>query len=940
VRVKHLKCAVNGRVGWCLFVLLLGWLNPSLYGQGSSPAHRADGKWVMDWLVLDRYLASAEQGRFLDGFSTQRGGFPLEQDVWRDAVGKSLSWQRVSARGDRFNVRAVVGKDYSGKSAFLFCQLTAETRGAVELRVSSRLDVTLWVNGREATRGSYLHDGRFQGHSASSTRIFEGQLQPGANGLLMRVSQLGLDRGFALRILPAERSVLTGHIFDAAGKAILRDVTVAAFQEGRELDRVGIDDSGSYHLSLMPAPDKPCDISFTSGERGCWWLAQTLRPNERLTRDATLHPAVSLSGALTMLDKEQGPHRDVTVQALRDGVVVASVLSDERGHYRFVNLKPGNYRVRCQTPNGYRDCLPSMSLTSPAPLHEREPSPIRVEDGKPVRNLDARFAAFKKGVWKHYDTLDGVPNNRVRSIVLGPSGGLWLQTDGGLGFFDGQRFVTVPGTEAKTITALAVAANGTVWFGTYGGLFRLEGGALTRFSVTNGLPDDLITCLCAARSGEIWVGTGYGLAVYDGRRFRGYTVTDGLAQDDITTLGQAPDGAIWVGTRGGLSRYDGRRFANFTMEEGLVGNEVTAVDCSSTERIRVGTLDGLATWDGRVFKPLYAAAEQQPVWVQGIFTAGDGRLWLGTERGLSIFDGQNLVNVHAQEGVGGGNVSAIVATPDGLLWFATDNGLARLDVGVANYSTKDGLADNRIFDLSLSPGALWLGMQWGGLGRFDGQAFTTVLPDLYARKLHRAADGALWVGSNKGALRYDGAGRAPGSLLEDRWIMAIASDPAGELWFGDGWSGGGLVRAQTNAQGTFTFKTLTREDGLGHNEVNDILCLPGGVTWVATSGGASRFDGVGFQNFTTKDGLPDDAVRTLWRGSDGAIWLGTANGVARYDARGFRDITTAYGLPSGRIWSIYQSRDGLMWFGTENHGVCLFTSSAEPVAGIGFGKLS
>lgn len=907
----------------------LAWPGAAFSAPIPAPTHHADGKWITDWLVLNTYLSSGEQDRLLMDVATNQSEPAEGPTGWRDAAGRAVAWRRVAAGGRRFNVRATVGPDYSGKAAFLSCSLAADAAGEAEFRISSALDVTLWLNGQELPRGLHLFSPDAPGHGADSTRLFVGGLRAGTNHLLLRAAQLGLDRGFALRVLPPSRVVLTGRVCDAAGKALVREVVVAAFQGGQALERIGIDESGVYHLSLLPEPGKPCDIAFTSGSQGCWWLAETLPPGARLTRDVTLHPAVSLAGSLMMLDQEQSPHCEVTVEAVRDGQVVAAVLSDEKGLYQFVNLKPGRYQVRCQTPNGYRYCrLAADHTTTPGLVPREEPQVVLVEEGQPVSNLDARFPAFKKGVWKHYDTLDGLPNNRVQAVARAPGGGLWLQTLGGLGYYDGLRFSTVPGTEPKPITALAVAPDGTVWFGTYQGLRRWAGGTLTDFTTTNGLPDDGITSLCVAQSGEVWVGTGHGLSVYDGRRFRTYTVADGLVQNDITTLGQTPDGAVWVGTMGGLSRYDGRQFLNFTAADGLGGEEVTAINCSATGQVWVATIRGLARWNGRGFTPLETSVGQVSRRIQALYAAPDGRLWLGTGRGLSILDGGQAINLHLEDGLGGENVMAIVPTPEGFLWVATGGGLDRLDPQVANYSTKDGLADNRLFDLCADKDGLWLGTQWGGLGRFDGKEFTTVLPGLYARKLHRAPDGVLWIGSNQGALRYDGTRLLPGALLPNRWIMAIASDSEGALWFGDAWAGGGLVRAQTNAQGGFTTKTFTREDGLAHNEVSSILCLPGGETWVGTAGGVSRFKGEQIQNFGTPDGLPGNGVRVLYQGKDGGIWLGTGAGVARYDGHGFSNITAACGMPVSRICSILQTRDGLMWFGTDGRGVCVFDGKA------------
>jgi hypothetical protein len=62
--------------------------------------------------------------------------------------------------------------------------------------------------------------------------------------------------------------------------------------------------------------------------------------------------AISVEGTILMLD-DTTPHVAVPVQAIRDGKVIATALSDESGKYRFINLKPGQYHVRCQVLGGY-----------------------------------------------------------------------------------------------------------------------------------------------------------------------------------------------------------------------------------------------------------------------------------------------------------------------------------------------------------------------------------------------------------------------------------------------------------------------------------------------------------------------------------------------------------------------------------------------------------
>ena len=54
--------------------------------------------------------------------------------------------------------------------------------------------------------------------------------------------------------------------------------------------------------------------------------------------------SISIEGALLMLD-DTTPHVAVPVQAMRDGRVITTTLSDEGGRYQFSNLKPGSYVI-------------------------------------------------------------------------------------------------------------------------------------------------------------------------------------------------------------------------------------------------------------------------------------------------------------------------------------------------------------------------------------------------------------------------------------------------------------------------------------------------------------------------------------------------------------------------------------------------------------------
>ena len=107
----------------------------------------------MDWLVLDRYVAPAEQPQVLADFFALPEGTLQAGQAWSSAEGQPAVWRRMRAPGDTFPVRSMLGREYSGKCGFLACELQSEDAGDAEFRLQSGLDVTLWLNGRELKRG-------------------------------------------------------------------------------------------------------------------------------------------------------------------------------------------------------------------------------------------------------------------------------------------------------------------------------------------------------------------------------------------------------------------------------------------------------------------------------------------------------------------------------------------------------------------------------------------------------------------------------------------------------------------------------------------------------------------------------------------------------------------------------------------------------------------
>ena len=325
----------------------------------------------------------------------------------------------------------------------------------------------------------------------------------------------------------------------------------------------------------------------------------------------------SIQGTLLMLD-DANPHVAVPVQAIRDGEVIVTALSDEGGRYQLLDLKPGRYQIRCQVLGGYvyyeksgngrkwryeqmrergrekagnqvghrKSSLPHPGAVSPA-KHTSLGDTLTIKPRKILENIDFRFAPFKKGMWKTYTYLDGLASNDVRAIYCDSDGVMWFGTEGGVSRYDGKEFATFTtndGLPHNEVWAICGAPDGVLWLGTKGGISRYDGKKFTNFTTEDGLANNYVTAIHADPDGTIWFGTGglgvagSGISRYDGKKFVNFTMKDGLAHNTVSSIYRAPDGMVWFGTfGGGVSRYDGSEFQNFTPKDGLAGYSVSVV---------------------------------------------------------------------------------------------------------------------------------------------------------------------------------------------------------------------------------------------------------------------------------------------------------------------------------------------------------------------------
>ncbi len=188
------------------------------------------------------------------------------------------------------------------------------------------------------------------------------------------------------------------------------------------------------------------------------------------------------------------------------------------------------------------------------------------------------------------------------------------------------------------------------------------------------------------------------------------------------------------------------------------------------------------------------------------------------------------------------------------------------------------------------------------------------LPQSSAEALVQTRDGYVWIGTQEGLARFDGArfvvfDKSNTPELRHNRILTLLEDRRGRLWIGT--EGGGLTVLEEGR-----FRTYGRSDGLSNDIVRTLAEDAEGTVWIGTDAGLQSRDERAFADWGPSDGIPA-AVRSLVVDPAGTLWAGTGQGLVRRSGKRF--------VPSGitdAVLSLHAAADGTMLAGT-SHGLRL-----------------
>jgi signal transduction histidine kinase/ligand-binding sensor domain-containing protein len=261
--------------------------------------------------------------------------------------------------------------------------------------------------------------------------------------------------------------------------------------------------------------------------------------------------------------------------------------------------------------------------------------------------------------------------------------------------------------------------------------------------------------------------------------------------------------------------------------------------------------------------------------------------------------------------------------------------------------------------IELADGVDWLGTREQGLYSLNGQhvsRFVGELPDKKVNALLSLNGRDLWIGTDKGLVRWDGRELSRVSM-QNMEIVTMARDRESNVWIGtsnglarvsndgvtsvnssQGWSAEPVTALFEDREGSLwvgradgierlrdsVFMTYYASGGMPSRNNGPLYVDSEGRTWFGPSEGGLYWRKEGHLGRITAAAVQKDIVYSI-DGRKGELWIGRRGGLTHFRESGASFIAKTYtaadGLAQNRVYAVHRSSDGTVWAGTLSAGL-------------------
>ena len=668
-------------------------------------------------------------------------------------------------------------------------------------------------------------------------------------------------------------------------------------------------------------------------------------------------------GEVLMLDGET-PHVSLVMQAIQNETVLQTILTDDKGEFKFTFSTAGSFKIRIHMLKGYSYYHKDLGYTT---SHENG-SILRIDSNQKLSVGTILLPRFIKGKVKIYHPVDGLADAYCTCIYRDPRGQMWFGTEGGFSFFENGRLKSVNmgnGLPNSWVNCMVAINEKDMLIGTQGGLtkYNWQTKVLQEYKNEEFLGEN-ITVLIKSQNGDILIGIDDTVYSLDnrGQIIKLFSLPEQITQNNkepqvtllISGLVKDKNGTVWISTRerdtNSGQDYPGRLFKRN-------GNNISKwefIDKNLDARVNqmMSTKDGslwLATTQGLIKIGKKEDYKQYTIKdglfsneVSVIYESSDSSIWIGYgfnssgHRGqrISRLAGERIIHVIKVDNYCRG----IKSSADGKMWVGTSgNGLLFYDdLGVVSYKTTDNFPDGTVSRVkSIHQNKIWvlLSSEWPANLRTTPAIYSIdsesnqvhildVAKELVPSNIELDSDGNLLILSNQGLFKYDGQLL---KQLSQKVFSSVTLSQDKKVW---------LYNSEENL-----LSKLDKGQVIHAKEVNveglptwpGLILVENNNFWFGSfRRGLYRSTDNVVSNFLVKDGFGSPRVFCALPTNDNSIWFGTwrildgIGGISIYKNGGFSSLTTTDGLSQDIVFDISQDNTGRIWMATWGGGVSLY----------------